>query len=48
MGIGIILDILLIAHRSCCYLLVALFQLPLLVHHAASPSVVNTLPSVHA
>ena len=41
--ISVILDILLIAHGSLCYFLVAFVQLHLLVHHSFSPGAVHTL-----
>ncbi len=48
MGVRVILDILLIAHGSLCYFLVAFVQLHLLVHHVSSPGAVNALACVHA
>jgi len=46
--ISVILDILLIAHGSLCYFLVAFVHLHLLVHHVSSPGAVHTLACVHA
>ena len=47
-GVSVVFDILLIAHGSLCYVLVAFVQLHLLVHHVTSPGAVHTLACVHA